>query len=922
MTSLNLTRRYVQFGAALAGLVLLVGMGLLTPHVAFADTPVTNCNDSGAGSLRDALAAEPANGRVFFNTDCPAAGPLTLTTAAGGSFLTLTKNVVIDGNGRDVVIRGDGSANRIFDVGGVTVTFQQLAIENGNSGGVGGAINVTTAGSNVTIIDTTLANNQGGFGGAIAVNNGNTVTIRNSTFSGNRATTEGGGAIRTRGGGDDITIINSTFSGNSAVNGGGAIHSTLGGAVHIYNSTFYNNNGGVNGALRITSGAAFDLQNTILASNSNTNCSGSTFTDNGNNLADDATCGTIPATPGPLNIDGTLADNGGRTQTHALLPDSPAIDAGNDAICTGAVVGGVDQRGQLRTEDIPTFGTTTCDIGAYEFIRPGVSIDDVTVTEGGTASFTVSLSRTIQKSVVITYTTADNTAQSSHDYTAASGAVTVPAGNISAPLDITTIDDAWDEPDSETFFVNLTAVSAWGVLSDTQGVGTINDNDPLPALSINDVTVAENAGPATFQVTLSAATSRTVTVNYVTAAGTATEGVDYSAASGTLTFNPGQTSQNISVTVLNDTAVEPTETFFVNLSGETNATLADAQGQGQITNDDVAAPEIAVLDGATAVPDGTGDVNFGSTTVGTPVNKTFTVQNNGTGNLTLTPPINLPSGFSLVSSFGSTTVPPAGSTTFVVRLDAAAAGTFSGQLSFANNDSDENPYNFTIRGTVSAAAGGGQGTSGGGDDEDDDHGQPPPPPPSAAASAGQEFNCWPWLVVMPPLAVPNGAVNCLPELGATLPAPASFRFLGHSTDVTVQDAGGSAVTQFSSPLKICFRYTQVELDAAGGNPANFLIQTFRNGAWESLPTTPESDSGAGVLGRVCGAVNHLTLFALFARDNTAPAANPLASVKVLPETGVGPVGSPAPAAGFPAVPVAGAAAALLVLAALVWLRQR
>jgi hypothetical protein len=123
--------------------------------------------------------------------------------------------------------------------------------------------------------------------------------------------------------------------------------------------------------------------------------------------------------------------------------------------------------------------------------------------------------------------------------------------------------------------------------------------------------------------------------------------------------------------------------------------------------------------------------------------------------------------------------------------------------------------------------------------------------------------------------------------------------------VEVKDAGGSPVTQFKPPLKICFRYTQSELDAVGGDVTQFLIQTYRNGAWESLATTPEGDPSPAVLGRTCAPVDHLTLFALFARDGgetpataagsaggtNLPADSPLASVQVLPETGVQPVGS-------------------------------
>ena len=114
---------------------------------------------------------------------------------------------------------------------------------------------------------------------------------------------------------------------------------------------------------------------------------------------------------------------------------------------------------------------------------------------------------------------------------------------------------------------------------------------PLPTISIGDVTVAEGNGGTTnarFTATLSAASGSAVTVAYATANGTATAGSDYTARSGTLTFAAGATQQLVDVAVTGDTTVEPNETFLVNLSGPSGATIADAQGQGTITNDDAA----------------------------------------------------------------------------------------------------------------------------------------------------------------------------------------------------------------------------------------------------------------------------------------------------------------------------------------------
>jgi parallel beta-helix repeat protein len=91
---------------------------------------------------------------------------------------------------------------------------------------------------------------------------------------------------------------------------------------------------------------------------------------------------------------------------------------------------------------------------------------------------------------------------------------------------------------------------------------------------------------ATFTVTLSAVSGQTVTVSFATANDTALAGPDYTGQSGTLIFNPGQAAKTITVKVKGDTTVEGNETFFVTLSNGVNATIADNQGVGTITDDD------------------------------------------------------------------------------------------------------------------------------------------------------------------------------------------------------------------------------------------------------------------------------------------------------------------------------------------------
>ena len=126
----------------------------------------------------------------------------------------------------------------------------------------------------------------------------------------------------------------------------------------------------------------------------------------------------------------------------------------------------------------------------------------------------------------------------------------------------------------------------------------VNGTVPLPTLSITDASVNEgNAGAtmATFTVTLSAAAASAVAVTYATADVTASAGSDYAAASGALTFAVGEITKTVNVIINGDTTVEPNETFAVNLSAVSGATLADASGQGTIVNDDIAPPVLPTL---------------------------------------------------------------------------------------------------------------------------------------------------------------------------------------------------------------------------------------------------------------------------------------------------------------------------------------
>jgi large repetitive protein len=240
-----------------------------------------------------------------------------------------------------------------------TVTLQDSTISanvaNTNGGGI-----VNFAQRTVTIIRSTVSDNTSGSGNTTSsiylgggVYNEGTLIVTESTVSGNRSLNSSGnsaaGGISSSG---TLNVTNSTISANT----GGII--TTGGTLNVTNSTITNNSASFGvGGVSFT-GSVGTVQNTIIANNQSTsNCGGTRLSDNGGNLSSDGSCSWSAASSrnntNPLL--GVLADNGGPTQTHALLSGSPAIDAAI-AACPAT-----DQRGIARPQG------NGCDSGAFEF---------------------------------------------------------------------------------------------------------------------------------------------------------------------------------------------------------------------------------------------------------------------------------------------------------------------------------------------------------------------------------------------------------------------------------------------------------------------------------------------------------------------------------------------------------------------------
>jgi hypothetical protein len=218
---------------------------------------------------------------------------------------------------------------------------------------------------------------------------------------------------------------------------------------------------------------------------------------------------------------------------------------------------------------------------------PSISAADASMAEGsaGASSLAIPVTLSLPTSapVKVAYATANGTATAGSDYQATSGVLTFPAGTTTGEIAVTVLGDRIFEA-NETVLVNLSAPTN-GVLADAQAVGTIV-NDDTAGLSIDDVALSEPVSGtrnATFTVTLAPTVAGSVTVQYATTDGSATNPADYAAASSTLTFAPNAPTRTIPVVVKADTLKESPETFTVTLSNPTGGpAIAFGTGTGRI----------------------------------------------------------------------------------------------------------------------------------------------------------------------------------------------------------------------------------------------------------------------------------------------------------------------------------------------------
>jgi hypothetical protein len=330
---------------------------------------VTNTNDSGPGSLRDAIASASPGDAIQFSVT----GTIALTSGE----LLLAKDLTIKGPGASQLVISGNHNDRVFEISpGATVILSRLTVENGTAAtGIsngGGILN----GGTLTLRKCTITGNSVGNGPRIGggLYNFGTATVTDSTIAGNSAYAGGGLANDAN---STLTLTNSTVVGNSAPYGGGLLND---GTTTVTNSTVTGNTTGSSPYSYYTGGilnavGMLTIKSTLLANNTGGNCilPAELTASQGYNLSDDSSCVSAFTAAGDQNnvVAGAgldpkgLQNNGGPTPTIALLPTSPAVDHIPVANCTDPQDHRIrtDQRGIARPQG------ASCDVGAFELVQ-------------------------------------------------------------------------------------------------------------------------------------------------------------------------------------------------------------------------------------------------------------------------------------------------------------------------------------------------------------------------------------------------------------------------------------------------------------------------------------------------------------------------------------------------------------------------
>ncbi|ASK98531.1 autotransporter outer membrane beta-barrel domain-containing protein [Xanthomonas citri pv. vignicola] len=450
--------------------------------------------------------------------------------------------------------------------------------------------------------------------------------------------------------------------------------------------------------------------------------------------------------------------------------------------------------------------SATATIVNDDFPVASIAVSPASVTEDGATNllYTVTLDQPSPSALSIGFGVS-GTATSGTDYAAVSSPLVIAAGQTTGTITINPTADTTVEPD-ETVVISLNTGSGYTVGSPNSATGTIL-NDDLPVLSINDVSVNEgNAGTtnATFTVSLSApAGAGGVSFDIATADGTATAGVDYVASSLTgQTIPAGSSSATFTVLVNGDTLAEPNETFFVNVSNVTGATVSDGQGLGTIVNDD-AQPALSIDD--VSVNEG----NSGTTTA------TFTVSLSAASGQTVTVNYATADG---TATAGSDYVARSGTLTFAPGVTAqGVAVTVNGDTAVEPNETFSVGLSGASNATIARATGTGTILN-------DDAVVTISPASLPAATAGSAYSQTltasggtpGYTFVVSAGALPAGlTLSASGVLSGTPTASGSFNFTATATDSGTPTSGSRAYTLTVAGATVILPATTLPAGTAG-----------------------------------------------------------------------------------------------------------
>ncbi len=449
--------------------------------------------------------------------------------------------------------------------------------------------------------------------------------------------------------------------------------------------------------------------------------------------------------------------------------------------------------------------SATATIVNDDFPVATITVSPASVYEDGAPNlvYTVALSQPSPSALSIGFNVG-GTATNGTDYATINSPLVIAAGQTSGTITVNPTPDTTVEPD-ETVVISLNAGSGYTVGSPNSATGTIL-NDDLPGLSINDVSVNEgNAGTtnATFTVSLSApAGAGGVSFDLATADGTATAGVDYAASSLTRTIPAGSSSATFTVLVNGDTLAEPDETFFVNVSNVTGATVSDGQGLGTIVNDD-AQPALSIDD--VSVNEG----SSGTTTA------TFTVSLSAASGQTVTVNYATADG---TATAGSDYVARSGTLSFAPGVTAqGVAVTVNGDTAVEPNETFSVGLSGASNATIARATGTGTILN-------DDAVVTISPASLPAATAGSAYSQTltasggtpGYSFVISAGTLPAGmTLNAAGVLSGTPTASGSFNFTVTATDSGVPTSGSRAYTLTVAGANVTLPATTLPAGTAG-----------------------------------------------------------------------------------------------------------